>query len=60
MNEIHEFLINSYNGANDEEKESIRILLRKEVVLRCKCSVCGHKFDPQDEENMKLSRTIFD
>ena len=48
MEEIKEFLINQYNGADSMTKERIRILLKETVVTMCKCPQCYHKFTPED------------
>ena len=57
---IKEFLINEYQGASDNVKKRIKILLRNEVIDYHKCEICGHKFDTNSEDNMKSSITIFE
>lgn len=57
MQEIKEFLLNSYNGATTETKRRIKILLKEWVVDRVKCVRCGEKFTP--EEGQKSAIKIF-
>lgn len=60
MREIKSYLLNILDqGVNPLVKERIDILLREEVTTYCKCSECGHKFDPQDDENYKSGITMY-
>lgn len=58
MEEIKEFLINMYQSADEDAKKRIKILLKNEVVDRCKCPKCGSKFTP--EEGFKSGILMYD
>jgi hypothetical protein len=46
-----------YNCTDDSEmKAKLRRISSGEIILRCKCPMCGEKFDPK--KNMKLSEKI--
>jgi transcription initiation factor IIE alpha subunit len=55
--ELKETIINLYNCTDDAKmKVKLNRILNGDIVLRCKCPMCGEKFVPED--GMKLSERI--
>lgn len=55
--ELKETIVNLYNRAEDAEmKAKLNRILSGDIVLRCKCQRCGHKFPTED--GLKLSERI--
>lgn len=55
--ELKEEIILLYNCTDDPEmKRKLRRIINGDIVLRCKCPRCGHKFEPK--EGLKLSEKI--
>lgn len=55
--ELQETIINLYNCTDDAEmKSKLNRILNGNIILRCKCPECGHKFPT--EEGHKLSERI--
>jgi len=55
--ELKETIINLYNCTDDAEmKSKLNRILNGDIILRCKCPRCGHKF--ATEEGHKLSERI--
>ena len=56
MDNIRKLLEGMYESVDEETKEAIDVILNESIVERCKCPMCGEKFDPR--ENLKYAKTI--
>ena len=57
IEEVREDLINLLNCTDDVEmKAKLKTILQDDIVERCRCPMCGEKFDPR--KNIKHSKRI--
>ena len=57
IEDIKDYLINLYNCTEDTKiRIKLKTILQGSIIKRCKCPMCGEKFDPI--ENMKYSEKI--